>query len=77
LIKVEAKKDLSFTILETEKEPFLGYVLVGKGEKGEDCGELIPAFQCPNCFKLHFVKHRCFKKTCPKCFKIWIYDTTK
>ena len=77
MIEIEAKKDLSFTISETEKEPFLGYILVGKGEKGENCGELIPAFQCPNCFKLHFVKHRCLKKTCPECYEIWIYDTTK
>ena len=68
---------ITVTVLKREGEPFLGYILVGKGNKKRDCGKLYPAFQCPNCFKLHFVKHRCLEKTCPNCYKIWIYETTK
>jgi len=73
-----AEENLKFTISETnEREPFLSYVLIGKGEKGENCGELVPSLQCPSCYKLHFTKHRCLKRTCPDCYELWITKTTR
>jgi len=78
LIEVKSKEDLSFAVSVKEEEKlFLDFVLVGKGEKGKDCGELVPVFSCQHCHKVHFVKKRCRLKSCPECWEWWVTNTTR
>ena len=78
MLKVKQAKIITFTESKIkELELFLGFVLVGKGEKGKDCGELIPVFSCQVCHKVHFVKKQCRQKSCPDCWEWWVVSTTK
>ena len=77
MIDVKQGKVITFTQGVEKSKSFSGFILVGKGEKGENCGELVPAFQCPKCYQVHFVKHKCKLKECPNCYKIWVYETTQ
>ena len=78
MIEVESGQDIKFTIFGKEEgKPFLGFVLVGKGEKGKDCGELIPVFSCEACHKVHFLKKQCRQKSCPDCWEWWVVNTTR
>jgi hypothetical protein len=54
----------------------LPFFLIGKGDKGLDCGILMPFKICdnPDCGKLHWVKHNCRRKACPDCYKGWIRE---
>ncbi len=55
---------------------FYGFTLIGKGESGKDCGELLPLYSCSDCFKLHFVRKKCMQKSCPNCWEDWVKSTT-
>ena len=48
------------------------YELIGMGEKGHLCGEVIPVYACGSCHKVHWVKHKCMMKSCPDCYEDWI-----
>jgi len=50
------------------------WILVGRGEKGEGCGELAAAYICdnPECGKPHYTVFHCRRKACPNCYGDWI-----
>jgi hypothetical protein len=54
----------------------LPFFLLGKGEKGVDCGVIMPCRVCdnPDCGKIHWVRHNCRRKACPDCYKGWIRE---
>lgn len=52
------------------------FFIIGKGQLGDQCGQIIPLFNCQSCGKVHFVRHRCRKKQCPECWQLWQRSTT-
>lgn len=53
-----------------------GFFLIGKGDPGKDCGEVIPLMSCQSCMKAHFVSKQCGKKGCPNCWGTWLHKHT-
>jgi len=58
--------------------PDLNFILVGKGEKGKDCGQIIASFICdnPDCGKVHYSINHCNRKECPLCYPRWLAGET-
>jgi len=58
--------------------PELNFILVGKGEKGKDCGQIIASFICdnPDCGKVHYSINHCDRKECPLCYTRWLAGET-
>ena len=52
------------------------FILVGKGERGEKCGEFLPIFACHSCLHPYGVIHQCRSKLCPNCYKGWVSNET-
>jgi hypothetical protein len=48
----------------------------GRWRHKPGCGEYQPACMCENpaCRKPHYLIHRCLRRLCPDCYKIWISD---
>lgn len=66
--------DNQFRFKEPTKKPSLeelDFSLVGKGEKGKNCGEYVKTAFCEVCGKVHYVKHSCRRKACPNCYDKW------
>lgn len=53
-----------------------GFFLIGKGEPGKDCGEVIPLMSCQSCMKAHFISKSCNQKGCPNCWGGWLRKHT-
>jgi len=58
--------------------PDLNFILVGKGEPGPDCGQIIASFICdnPDCGKVHYSINHCDRKECPLCYTRWLAGET-
>jgi len=58
--------------------PNLNFILVGKGEPGPDCGQIIASFICdnPDCGKVHYSINHCDRKECPLCYTRWLAGET-
>lgn len=51
----------------------MNFHLVGKGEKGKNCGYYHVSHVCESgeCGKAHYMKNRCYRKECPDCYEAW------
>jgi len=47
------------------------WVLVGYGNRGKNCGDIVPVLSCQSCHKVHYVKSHCNQKACPNCYETW------
>ena len=72
---VETVLDVNVDLCEKKSKIFklMDFCLVGKGEKGVNCGKYHQSHVCENaqCGKLHYAKNRCHRKECPDCYRAW------
>lgn len=72
---LETVLDVGVELSEKKSKIFkiMNFCLVGKGEKGVNCGGYHRSHVCENiqCCKLHYAKNRCYRMECPDCYSAW------